>query len=76
MSEHPIAVCFHCGLATESTEDGPQLNRLPDGQPCPACADRLLASLPSLVRDVVIDIERIRHEEAESYDDYRPDEPA
>ena len=76
MSEYPTAVCFHCGLATETGDDGPTLNRLPDGQPCPACAERLLASLPSLVRDVALDIERVSHEESEAYDDYLPDEPA
>jgi hypothetical protein len=74
MSESAVPVCFHCGLSTESGEDGPQLNRLPDGQACPACADRLLASLPSLVRDVAGEIERVMREE--SYDDYLPDEPA
>lgn len=74
MSEPAAPVCFHCGQVTESSEDGPKLNRLPDGQPCPACADRLLASLPSLVRDVAGEIERVAQEE--SRDDYLPDEPA
>ncbi|HVS20179.1 MAG TPA: hypothetical protein VMT18_16365 [Planctomycetota bacterium] len=74
MSEPAAPVCFHCGLATESDEDGPKLNRLPDGQPCPACAERLLASLPSLVREVAGEIERVVREE--SGDDYFPDEPA
>jgi hypothetical protein len=74
MSSPAAPVCFHCGLSTESTEDGPRLNRLPDGLPCPACADRLLASLPSLLRDVAWDVERVRNEEADDY--WRPDEPA
>lgn len=74
MSDPAAPVCFHCGLTTETSEDGPRLNRLPDGQPCPACADRLLASLPSLVRDVSMEIERVMREE--SIDDYLPDEPA
>lgn len=74
MSDPAAPVCFHCGQSTESSEDGPRLNRLPDGQPCPACADRLLASLPSLVRDVAGDIERVAREE--SFEDYLPDEPA
>jgi len=74
MSEPAAPVCFHCGQTTESDEDGPKLNRLPDGQACPACADRLLASLPSLVREVAGEIERVTREE--SRDDYLPDEPA
>jgi hypothetical protein len=74
MSDAATPVCFHCGLATESSEEGPKLNRLPDGHPCPACADRLLASLPSLVADVAGEIERVTREE--SGEDYLPDEPA
>ncbi len=74
MSDPAAPVCFHCGLPTETSEDGPKLNRLPDGLPCPACADRLLASLPSLVQDVAGEIERVVREESEG--DYLPDEPA
>jgi hypothetical protein len=36
-------LCIHCGL---SAGHPPRLNRLEDGRVCPACADRLLMSLP------------------------------
>ena len=35
-------ICFHCG---QSAAVSTRFNRLPDGRPCPACAERLLASL-------------------------------
>jgi hypothetical protein len=38
--------CFTCGLPVGEPA---QLNRLTDGKPCPACRDRLLESLPSIV---------------------------
>lgn len=41
---HPI--CFQCG---QPTGDLTRFNRLHDGRACPACADRLLAALPSLL---------------------------
>lgn len=41
---HPI--CFQCG---QGTGDLTRFNRLHDGRACPACADRLLAALPSLL---------------------------
>jgi recombinational DNA repair protein (RecF pathway) len=41
---HPI--CFQCG---QTTGDLTRFNRLHDGRACPACADRLLAALPSLL---------------------------
>lgn len=44
-SAHPTR-CFTCGMAVG---DPPQLNSLQDGKPCPACRDRLLESLPSIV---------------------------
>jgi len=75
MSERAPVVCFHCGQSTASVDEGPRLNRLADGRPCPACADRLLRSLPSLVRDVALELERIEHEEHDS-GSYLPDEPA
>lgn len=44
-SAHPTR-CFTCGMAVGEPA---QLNSLPDGKPCPACRDRLLESLPSIV---------------------------
>jgi len=41
---HPI--CFQCG---QRTGDLTRFNRLHDGRACPACAERLLAGLPSLL---------------------------
>jgi len=41
---HPI--CFQCG---QTTGDLTRFNRLHDGRACPACAERLLAALPSLL---------------------------
>ena len=73
-------VCFHCGQPTESSEDGPRLNRVDDGTPCPACAERLLEDLPSLVSDVVFSLaeaEEIESDVAASgEDEFLPDEPA
>jgi hypothetical protein len=43
------AVCIQCG---QSADDFARLNHLPDGRPCPACAERLLALLPSLLPGV------------------------
>jgi hypothetical protein len=39
-------LCMACGQPT-----GPKvpLGRLPDGRPCPSCADRLLDTLPPLL---------------------------
>jgi len=77
MNQSASPVCFHCGQPTASTEEGPRLNRLPDGQPCPACADRLLQSLPSLVGDVAQEMESMEQLEFEGLDDsFLPDEPA
>jgi hypothetical protein len=39
-------VCFQCGQAFNLKDELPSL---PDGSPCPACAERMLASLPSLL---------------------------
>lgn len=44
-SAHPTR-CFTCGLPVGEPA---QLNALPDGKPCPACRERLLESLPSIV---------------------------
>lgn len=43
MAEGPAPVCFTCGLPTGEV---PQFNRLPNGQVCPACRDRLLDAIP------------------------------
>lgn len=41
-----LTLCIHCGL---SAGNPPRLNRLEDGRVCPACADRLLMSLPPVL---------------------------
>jgi hypothetical protein len=78
MKDSAPPVCFHCGLPTESGEEGPRLNRLPDGRPCPACGDRLLQSLPSLVREVAVELEPLEEPEYEGFEPgaYGSDEPA
>lgn len=38
-------VCFQCGQAVS---DPPRWNHLPSGEPCRACAERLLDSLPPI----------------------------
>jgi len=46
MDESTGALCITCGQAFA----GPtRINTLPSGQACPACRDRLLESLPSLL---------------------------
>jgi hypothetical protein len=54
MADGTEPLCFTCGLPGAKTL---QLNRLPNGQVCPACRDRLLASiapaLPNRVPGVV-----------------------
>ncbi len=76
MADHAPPVCFHCGQATESQGEEPRLNRLPDGRPCPICADRLLQMLPSLVRGVVAEMRSAEESEGGVPDSYLPDEPA
>lgn len=44
MAREPI--CMGCGKPTGPL---PRLNELPDGRPCPSCAERLLDSLPPLL---------------------------
>jgi hypothetical protein len=46
MSSGRKPVCFTCGqpVAQEA-----EINQLPDGEPCPACRDRLLDQLPALL---------------------------
>ena len=43
-SQDPI--CFQCG---QRVTNGPLLNRMEDGLPCPVCSDRLMAALPPLL---------------------------
>ena len=40
------SVCMPCG---STVEEPPILNLLPDGTPCPTCAQRLLDSLPPVL---------------------------
>jgi len=59
MPDRAKTICISCGLEVSST---PQLNRLSNGQTCPACRERVLDSLaPALpVRhDVVVRAERM-----------------
>lgn len=76
MDQSSPVVCFHCGQTTNDPDAGPRLNRLQNGRSCPACADRLLRSLPSLVREVAADMERIELEGLGHAGPYLPDEPA
>lgn len=46
MADLDSTLCFSCGLALG---DPPRLNHLPNGSVCPACRDRLLESLPSIL---------------------------
>ncbi len=45
MSDASSPVCFTCGQHV----DARRLNRLPNGEPCPSCRDRLLEALPALL---------------------------
>ena len=69
-------VCIRCGLPIG---DPPRINRLSDGEPCGACAERLLETLPPIFHaPLPYAIEAgagIRVEE-EQRADWRPDEPA
>ena len=44
MEQPAPTLCFTCGLAVEET---PRLNRLTNGEICPACRDRVLDMLPA-----------------------------
>lgn len=46
MFEHSEIICFHCG---QPAGDPLAVNQLDDETPCPACAERMLAALPSLL---------------------------
>ncbi len=45
MGHGQAIVCIQCG---HSVGDPPVLNELPDGGNCPACAERLLETLPPI----------------------------
>lgn len=44
MAHSATPVCITCGLMAGDTL---QLNRLPNGQTCPTCRDRVLDSIPA-----------------------------
>ena len=46
MSDSAEPICFFCSQAFQVSG---QLNRMPDGRPCPICANRLMESLPPLM---------------------------
>lgn len=46
MASPKPTLCFTCG---QEVGEPPRLNKLPEGRSCPACRDRLLDSLPSLL---------------------------
>jgi hypothetical protein len=46
MRKERAAICFQCGGPADLSE---RLNRLPGGDPCPVCSDRLLSALPPLL---------------------------
>lgn len=60
MARNPV--CIACGKPT-----GPRskLNRLPDGKPCPSCAERMLNDLPALLPKPVQDLDFQEWEEGE-----------
>ena len=44
MATEAEILCFRCG---QQLLDPPEVPTLPDGEPCPACRDRLLDLLPA-----------------------------
>ena len=44
MNQKPLSLCITC---SHEVGEPPQLNRLPNGLPCPSCRDRILAFLPA-----------------------------
>lgn len=44
MADGPEPLCFTCGLPAGKSA---RFNHLPNGQVCPSCRDRLLATLPA-----------------------------
>jgi hypothetical protein len=78
MIDSSETVCITCGLPSG---DPPRLNHLPGGQVCPACRDRLLATLPPLLPSD--SGEQLRDEEREpsmpestTWGPHIPDSPA
>lgn len=45
MSESNLPICFQCGQSSRTD----RFNRLSDGRQCPACCERLLATLAPLL---------------------------
>jgi hypothetical protein len=60
-------LCIHCGLEAGHP---PRLNRFEDGRVCPACADRLLASLPPVLPADVAQVEADPNDYESEYQDY------
>ncbi len=75
MPDVPSSICFQCGQATA---DGTRFNRLADGRPCPACAERLLMALPPLLPnyDASLEPEVEQPEPSEVDNDADYDRPA
>ena len=46
MSDRAPSICFQCG---QNADERTRLNRLSGGDPCPACSDRLMTTLPPLL---------------------------
>lgn len=67
-------VCFHCG---QPIGDPPRLHEV-DGEPCPACAQRLLESVPGIFHapyeTVAEAVESREADEAEGSGEYRADD--
>ena len=62
MSEINETRCFKC---RQLVEDPPVLNQLEDGSSCPACSDRVLDALPSLLPSSPVELEIEDVEEGE-----------
>ena len=54
MTEHNDPRCFTC---RQLVEEPPVLNHLANGRACPACQERVLDSLPSLLPSSPVDVE-------------------
>ena len=67
MNQPAAPICIQCGKPT-TLEASDHLNRLPDGRPCVACADRLLETLPGLLPGMPI--AALEHEAVDTEPDY------
>lgn len=81
MGRGQAIVCIQCG---HPVGDPPVLNKLPEGGNCPACAERLLETLPPIFHAPVfapggasdgapVPEEQGEYEEYEGYEGYRED---